>query len=749
MPSAWKKDAAVSAEDILSSVKRRVKFDDDGNAESVVSEDAESVIEDDSEDEEEDEEGEELTPALDAAIMRTLAMIRKKDEGVYGSGNVLEEQLRRAEVEAQKLKLSDKKDKGKEKAFSLQDHQRIALLEGKLANPDEEDSPQNLPETIIPLTHVQEERALRAEVTKAFHTAIGEDEDQEEDDDGFLVKRDRTDTEKDEEKEAYRKFLLANGGGEDEVRKLLGLGGEEDADVDGDEEIADDGEDVASKAQVDVRDANHQVVARTEKSAREKKDDDAFLMNYILNRGWIDSEDQPEASTSAPVLKPAGKKGQAEGSTSTSHPWGELEDDEAFDEIAETFETAYNFRFEEPGAANIVSHPREIASAARREDDTRKLKRQAKAERKAAEKAKREEETKRLKGQKRRDIEKQLAVLKAEFGEDALEGLDLEGDWDEAKHEAALQKLIGAEEDDRVDEFVDDRFLSVEQEKPTWDDDGEGPDQVFEELEPLDEMEAGEDYPLPENDDDDAPLNMDADFLEVPDGEGNKKKKNKKNKKKEKRRLPLEEDAMDEASVEANLGLSLEERKAKLKDAVDEYQNLDHEDMIGDLPTRFKYMKAAPNTYGLTPVEILLATDAELNDFLTVKHYAPYRHGSGVGAAGRGMGKRLGELKSKLATRRWGEEIEVDAKGFGKDADQARSRDSGWKKRDNNGGFAKDSDAVPSGPPKKRMGKKERQRLKATATTGNPTSDSVASQPTEKKRKHADGEHDSTKRQKV
>jgi protein KRI1 len=71
-------------------VKRRVKFDDAGNAETVVDEDAESQLEDDSEDEEEDEEGEELTPALDAAIMRTLAMIRKKDEGVYGSGNVLE-----------------------------------------------------------------------------------------------------------------------------------------------------------------------------------------------------------------------------------------------------------------------------------------------------------------------------------------------------------------------------------------------------------------------------------------------------------------------------------------------------------------------------------------------------------------------------------------------------------------------------------------------------------------------------------
>lgn len=157
-------------------------------------------------------------------------------------------------------------------------------------------------------------------------------------------------------------------------------------------------------------------------------------------------------------------------------------------------------------------------------------------------------------------------------------------------------------------------------------------------------------------------------------------------------------------------------------------------------------MKAAPNTYGLTPVEILLATDAELNDFLTVKHYAPYRHGSGVGAAGRGMGKRLGELKSKLATRRWGEEIEVDAKGFGKDSDKARSRDSGWNKKNGQGSAAKDGESGSTGtggPPKKRMGKKERQRLKAAA------GDTAAPEPTEKKRKHTDGEGDSAKRQKV
>lgn len=42
-------------------------------------------------DESEDEDGEELTPALDAAILRTLARIKARDPGIYDTGrNVFE-----------------------------------------------------------------------------------------------------------------------------------------------------------------------------------------------------------------------------------------------------------------------------------------------------------------------------------------------------------------------------------------------------------------------------------------------------------------------------------------------------------------------------------------------------------------------------------------------------------------------------------------------------------------------------------
>ncbi len=102
----------------------------------------------------------------------------------------------------------------------------------------------DLPETLIPLTHVQEERQLREEVTKAFHTAGAksdagskapklqqDDEEEEEDEDeDFLVKSNDPKLLADQEasSQAYRSFLLSTGvqGTEAEMKALLGLNGE-------------------------------------------------------------------------------------------------------------------------------------------------------------------------------------------------------------------------------------------------------------------------------------------------------------------------------------------------------------------------------------------------------------------------------------------------------------------------------------------------------------------------------------------
>jgi protein KRI1 len=100
------------------------------------------------------------------------------------------------------------------------------------------------------------------------------------------------------------------------------------------------------------------------------------------------------------------------------------------------------------------------------------------------------------------------------------------------------------------------------------------------------------------------------------------------------------------------------------------------------MPTRFKYATVQPQSFALTPAEILMATDAELNQYIGVKRYAPYRKEARWDPT---RVDRLKELKGKVAERSGKIDQDVD----------------GTKKR-------KDGQ-------KPRKGKKERQMLKAAA----------------------------------
>lgn len=59
-------------------------------------------------------------------------------------------------------------------------------------------------------------------------------------------------------------------------------------------------------------------------------------------------------------------------------------------------------------------------------------------------------------------------------------------------------------------------------------------------------------------------------------------------------------------------------RKKSLKDA-------DCEDIIGDLPTKFHYRETEPNDYGLTAEELLMATDEELDQWISLHECVAYR----------------------------------------------------------------------------------------------------------------------------
>lgn len=224
---------------------------------------------------------------------------------------------------------------------------------------------------------------------------------------------------------------------------------------------------------------------------------------------------------------------------------------------------------------------------------------------------------------------------------------------------------------------------------------------------------------------------QDADFIDEPAPKKSKKDKKGKGKHRDDTAAGVEDDA------EADSHLTVVEKADKIKRAAAEYKALDHEDMvgcttldcavtvhhwdvladrtqIGDMPTRFKYARTAPSSFGLTPVEILLATDAELNAIASVKHIAPYRQG-GLGMAGKGLGKRVRELKDELRARKWGEENLNQGQSQANKGAGARARDSGWPRKGGEG-------SSEGKRPGKRMGKKERMKAKAAAGVVGETS---------------------------
>jgi protein KRI1 len=122
------------------------------------------------------------------------------------------------------------------------------------------------------------------------------------------------------------------------------------------------------------------------------------------------------------------------------------------------------------------------------------------------------------------------------------------------------------------------------------------------------------------------------------------------------------------------------------------------------MPTRFKYTRSKPTAFGLTPAEILLATDKELDAIAGLRHIAPYRK-QGLGMQGRGISKRIYDLKQKLKERKWGEEMEADEDG----KTRTMSRDAGWSGKRKASGEDKDEGGEGTRK-KKRLGKSQRKR---------------------------------------
>ena len=133
------------------------------------------------------------------------------------------------------------------------------------------------------------------------------------------------------------------------------------------------------------------------------------------------------------------------------------------------------------------------------------------------------------------------------------------------------------------------------------------------------------------------------------------------------------------------------------------------------MPTRFHYTSVTPENYGLTPAEILLATDAELNSYVGLKKLAPYRIDKGGCAClvvSIGISSTLTALGGK-GKKNWDPKRVQRLKEFHESLHSrvASHYEGSWSLGGGTNVKSKATEAQEE--KKKRKGKKERAKLKA------------------------------------
>ncbi len=298
-------------------------------------------------------------------------------------------------------------------------------------------------------------------------------------------------------------------------------------------------------------------------------DDEKFLEEFVNQQAWIPKKgDKMIDLDRAPDME---------------------EDDEEFEDAVEEFEKAYNFRYEDPNAAEIVSYARTQATLRRAATSSRRRKRDEERALKAKEEEEKQKAVQKKKKEKINQLTDVLEQVKKEYGADIKE-----------EHVKALTDTLinGSFEDGKWDEVIgtifNDEFYNQE-EKPTWNEDDEIMGEFY--------SEQG--------------ANQEDEGEEISDSEEHKRKKSKKEKIEEKKGKKKEKKQLQEMVEKA-----VDERKLDIIDQVEEERGRSKEK---DSEIKFRYREVSPESFGLTTREIFTADDADLNEFIGLKKFAPYR----------------------------------------------------------------------------------------------------------------------------
>lgn len=357
------------------------------------------------------------------------------------------------------------------------------------------------------------------------------------------------------------------------------------------------------------------------------KDPETFLSNFMSSKAWVPT-----------------KSSQLQAFDS---------DDDEEDKRAEVFEEAYNFRFEDPNKLNekLMTHARDTTnqfSVRREEMSGRKKVREAERQKKEEEKRTRETQRKRLRKLKMEELEekmqkiRQAAGLKADTITEEEWARLLDDNWDDEKWDKQMQRRFGedyyAAPDGDLDAAEASSRTKRRPKKPTWDDDIDIKDLV------------------PDFEDDETP---DINVGDGGDDDESSPETSKAQEKRDKRRAARKERRLIEDAVERNLDLE----PSLLPGATRKNSS------------RFHYRETSPQSFGLTAKDILMADDAQLNEFVGLKKLASFRDSEKKRRDQKKMGK-------KARLRQWRKDVFGDEDGPQLEFGQGTSHVTGVEKGD-------------------------------------------------------------------
>ncbi|QBM88937.1 protein KRI1 [Metschnikowia aff. pulcherrima] len=315
-----------------------------------------------------------------------------------------------------------------------------------------------------------------------------------------------------------------------------------------------------------------------------------FLLSFLSNEAWI-----PKKNDKVIDLDEIDK-----------------DDEQDFDDAVEDFEKAFNFRYEDPNSAEIVSYARTQASLRRGKTNSRRRARDKKNAIKEQEKHEIEQALQKKKNSKINKVMDRLNKIKEAVGDDVS---------DEVIERVFGDSLLNDDFDDadwdsRMSEIFNEQYYGSEMTKPEWGDDDDIMAEFHAQKSEENEDEENElvDVGEEEEEDDDAE-EEESKASSSGSGEDGKQRKSKKDKIKEKSLAKKDKKSLKEKAqklVEANA--------LKLKEEVEEERGRSRGDEI-----QFKYREVSPESFGLSTREIFLANDLDLNKLISIKKFAPYK----------------------------------------------------------------------------------------------------------------------------